>query len=321
MKKVLLLAITFLGVNTYSMAASNTDSTCKESPVVLHTPTGDLFGTYTIPIITSTSTKLPVALIIAGSGPTDRDGNNPMAKCANLQKLAYSLSNNHIASLRFDKRGIASSASASKKEEDGKFDDHISDVKEWITLLKKDNRFSKIIVIGHSEGSLIGMAGSLNLADEFVSIAGPGRSIDKVLKEQLASQPQSIKDKCFPILDSLVAGKTVKNVNPLLYSLFRPSVQPYLISWIKYDPQVEIKKLTIPVLIIQGTNDIQVSVNDAKLLAKAKPSAKLVLIKNMNHIFRTLESTDKAANAATYNDASLPISDELVTTITSFINQ
>ena len=107
----------------------------------------------------------------------------------------------------------------------------------------------------------------------------------------------------------------------MLYSLFRPSVQPYLISWIKYDPQVEIKKLTIPVLIIQGTNDIQVSVNDAKLLAKAKPSAKLVLIKNMNHIFRTLESTDKAANAATYNDASLPISDELVTTITSFINQ
>jgi len=164
------------------------------------------------------------------------------------------------------------------------------------------------------------MVAALNLADKYVSIAGAGESADNIIKTQLAPQPQSVKDLCFPIIDSLVAGKTVKDINPMLNALFRPSVQPYMISWFKYNPQIEIKKLTIPVLVIQGTNDIQVTVNDAQLLAKAIPSAKLVLIKNMNHIFRTLESTERTANVATYNDASLPINEELVSSITSFIN-
>lgn len=318
MKKVISITLVLVLVCLQSMAATNADSTFKETTVVLHTATGDLYGTLTIP---TNSNKLPVALIIAGSGPTDRDGNNPMAKCANLQRLAYSLANNHIASLRFDKRAIGASKAAATSEADLRFETYIADAKDWIRLLKKDNRFSKIIVIGHSEGSLIGMVASLNLADEYVSIAGAGESADKIIKTQLSAQPQSVKDLCFPIIDSLVAGKTVKDVNPMLNSLFRSSVQPYMISWFKYDPAVEIKKLTIPVLIIQGTNDIQVSVNDAQLLAKAKPSAKLVLIKNMNHIFRIVESTERSANMATYNDASLPISEELTMTITSFINQ
>ncbi len=317
MKKVITITLALVFVAFQSMAATINDSTFNETTVVLHTSSGNLVGTLTFP---TKSSKVPVALIIAGSGPTDRDGNNPMAKCANLQKLAYSLANNHIASLRFDKRAIGASKAAATSEADLRFETYIADAKDWITLLKKDNRFSKIIVVGHSEGSLIGMVAALNLADKYVSIAGAGESADNIIKTQLATQPQSVKDLCFPILDSLIAGKTVKDINPMLNSLFRPSVQPYMISWFKYNPQIEIKKLTISVLIIQGTNDIQVTVNDAQLLAKAIPSAKLVLIKNMNHIFRTLESTERTANVATYNDASLPINEELVSSITSFIN-
>jgi hypothetical protein len=174
-----------------------------------------------------------------------------------------------------------------------------------------------VVVVGHSEGSLIGMIAANGLADGYVSVAGAGRSADKVIKEQLGSQPQQVIDMCFPIIDSLVAGKTVADVNPMLNALFRPSVQPYLISWFHYDPQLEIKKLTIPVLIIQGTNDIQVSISDANLLAAASLKAQLILVKNMNHIFRLVEG-DRDANIATYSKGELPISEELVNSIASF---
>lgn len=293
------------------------DSLYKEIPITLHTSTGDLFGTMTLPVQKG---KIPVALIIAGSGPTDRNGNNPMMKNESLHKLAMELADSGIASLRYDKRAIAESKAASKQEADLRFDDYVNDAKDWIGLLRKDTRFSSIIVIGHSEGSLIGMIAAHQNADGYVSIAGAGRSADKILKEQLDKQPQAVKDLSFPIIDSLVAGKTVSNVNPLLYSLFRPSVQPYIISWFRYDPSVEIRKLSIPVMIIQGTNDIQVPVQDAVLLSKANKHSKLVEIENMNHIFRIVEG-DRNANIATYNNESLPIAKELTRSIVSFIRK
>jgi fermentation-respiration switch protein FrsA (DUF1100 family) len=129
-----------------------------------------------------------------------------------------------------------------------------------------------------------------------------------------------VKDSSYPIIDSLVMGKTVQNVPKMLFALFRPSVQPYMISWFHYDPQTEIKKLTIPVLILQGTNDLQVTVEDANLLAKSNTKAQLALIKNMNHIFRIVEG-DRKANLATYITADNPISEELVTTIAAFVNK
>lgn len=302
---------------TIIKAAPLQDSSYQESPFVLHTSSGDIFGTLTLP---KSNGAVPVALIIAGSGPTDRNGNNPMMKNESLHKLAIELAKGGIASLRYDKRAIAESKAAAKSEADLRFDDYVNDAKGWVGLLRKDKRFSKLIVIGHSEGSLIGMMAANNNADGYVSIAGAGRPADKILKEQLDKQPQAVKDLSFPIIDSLVAGKTVSNVNPMLFSLFRPSVQPYIISWFKYDPSVEMKKLTIPVLIIQGTNDIQVSLEDARLLAKANGKAQLVEIQNMNHIFRIVDG-DRNANIATYNDASLPIAEALTNSIVSFIRK
>lgn len=289
------------------------DSNFIEKPIVLHTVTGDVFGTITTP---KTFNKIPIALLIAGSGPTDRNGNNPYAMNAGLKKLAYALADNNIASVRFDKRGIGESMASGRSEKELRFDDYVKDAQEWVTMLKSDKRFSSLIVIGHSEGSLIGLTAAAK-ADKFISIAGAGRSADIILKEQLGKQPQNIQDIAFPIIDSLKAGKIIENPDPMLASLFRPSVQPYMISWFAKDPQVEIKKLTIPVLIIQGTNDIQVSVEDAKLLATAKPDAKLVLIKNMNHIFRIVDG-DINTNMGTYNKQQLPISDEMVKSIVAF---
>jgi hypothetical protein len=304
-----------LFMNIGAFANPGNDSAFTETPVVLHTNTGDIFGTLALP----KNFKIgEIALIIAGSGPTDRNGNNPVMKNESLRMLAYQLAANNIASLRYDKRGIGESKAAMKGEADLRFEDYINDAKEWINLLKKDNRFSKVIVIGHSEGSLIGMVAAYQLADGFVSIAGAGRSADKILKEQLANQPQKIKDISFPIIDSLVQGKTVSNVDPMLYSLFRPDVHPYMISWFRYDPQTQIKKLTIPVLVVQGTGDIQVSTQDAQLLANANDHAKLVLIEDMNHIFKIVQG-DRNANVATYHNPSLPISDKLVDSVVRFV--
>jgi pimeloyl-ACP methyl ester carboxylesterase len=317
MRKPILTAVSLLLFNITLMAASNRDTSYTESAIVLHTATGDIAGTLTIP---NEGGKIPVALLIAGSGPTDRNGNNPMMKNESLQKLAYGLAANNIASLRFDKRGIGESRNAGKSEADLRFEDYVNDAKGWIELLKKDNRFSKVIVAGHSEGSLIGMIASLDLAHGFISIAGAGKSADKILKEQLSAQPAQVKDPSFPIIDSLAMGKTVHDVPPILFALFRPSVQPYMISWFHYDPQTEIKKLHIPVLVIQGTNDLQVTVDDAKLLVKANTHAQLLLIQNMNHVFRIVEG-EKKENLATYITPELPISDELIKSIAQFIRK
>jgi alpha/beta superfamily hydrolase len=313
-----LLPVVFLLFICPFLAIAAIDTTYTETTVVLHTASGDIAGTLTLPA--NALPKLPVALIIAGSGPTDRNGDNPMMKNEGLQKLAYGLAAKNIASLRFDKRGIGESKAAGKSEADLRFEDYINDARSWIEWLKKDTRFSKVFVAGHSEGSLIGMIAAYNTAQGYISIAGAGRSADKILKEQLAAQPPVVKDSSYPIIDSLVLGKPVASVPKMLYVLFRPSIQPYMISWFHYDPQTEIKKLTIPVLILQGTNDLQVKEEDANLLAKSNTKAKLTIIKNMNHIFRIVEG-DKKENLATYITPTLPISEELVNNISEFVLQ
>lgn len=295
------------------------DSVFSESEVILKTSTGEIYGTLAIPNNVKTS---PVVLIIAGSGPTDRDGNNTFGVNTNTYKmLSESFAKKGISSVRFDKRGIAKSKLAMTSESDVRFETFINDVVAWIALLKSDNRFSKIYILGHSEGSLIGMiATEQTNTSGFISIAGAGRSIDNVLQEQLKTKlPPQLFDDSNKILDSLKTGKIVSNVNPGLVSLYRPSVQPYLISWIKYDPAKEISKLEIPVLIIQGTTDLQVTVNDSKLLSTANTNAKLLIIENMNHVLKESDS-DIQKNMATYNNPDLPLMEGLAEDIVNFIN-
>lgn len=300
---------------TCSFANAQPDTGWVETGITLETPTGKIAGTLCTP---KDFNKGPVVLIIAGSGPTDRNCNSAMGLSTDAyKKLAHQLSGYGIATVRYDKRGVGESAAAMKSEADLRFEDYINDAADWIKLLKGDKRFTKIVALGHSEGSLIGMVAARQAkADMYISIAGAGQSIDKILKTQLQHAPH--KDTAYAIIDSLKAGKTVVHFQPFFY-LFRPSVQPYIISWMKYDPAAEIAKLTIPVLIIQGTNDIQVSEDDAKKLSEADKNAQLVMIKNMNHIFRIVESTDRKDNIATYNEPSLPIAPELVTSIETFI--
>ena len=309
-----------------ALPAKNTDSqtpTTRSSAVsdtlTLDTPTGKIAGTLLVP---ATNARIPLVVIIAGSGPTDRNGNSPLLPGANnsLKLLAEGLADRGIASLRYDKRGIAASAAAMVSEANLRFDMYADDAAGWVRRLRTDPRFSTITVVGHSEGSLLGMLAVQRAgADGYVSIAGAGRAADKILREQLGKQlPPDLLAFANKGLDKLLAGQTVDSVPPALLALFRPSVQPYLTSWLRVDPQVEIAHLTVPVLIAQGTLDGQVPAGDAQLLAHAQPKAKLLVIEGMNHVFKKV-AADQAAQSASYSDPSLPVAPELIEGIASFV--
>lgn len=287
-----------------------------EEAVTLETKTGNIQGTLLMP---DSKLPVPVALIIAGSGPTDRNGNGMGMINNSLKMLAEGLAANGIASLRYDKRGIAESKDAAYPEVDTRFDHYVNDAKDWIDLLNKNKDFSSVIVIGHSEGSLIGMiAAQTTKVSKFVSLAGAGRPADLAIREQLKAQQPIVLETSAPIMDELLKGNTVDSIPPWLNALFRPSIQPYLINWFKYDPKKEIGKLKIPVLLIQGTTDIQISEEDAKLLAKGDPEAKLVFIEGMNHILKTAEA-DRMKNIQTYSNPDLPLAEGLIQNIVTFI--
>lgn len=241
-----------------------------------------------------------------------------MGKNNSLLQLAHCLAENNIASLRFDKRGIGKSSKALSSENEIRFDNYVNDVKDWIQLLKRDPRFSKIIIAGHSEGSLIGMIAAKDNADQFISISGAGFPANEILKTQLSSLPENIKNESFALLDSLANGQLINNPPASLSALFRKSVQPYLISWFKYNPQVEMSKLRIPTLILQGDNDLQVTINDAEALKKSKPNSLFFIIHHMNHVLKNVQDS-KAENIKSYSDPDLQISAELIHQIVSFV--
>ncbi len=284
------------------------------------TETGDLKGTLLLP---KKKKNVPVVLIINGSGPTDRDGNQPVGKNNAIKYLAEALQKKNIATLRIDKRGIAGSAEAGLDEKDLRFDHLVDDAKGWISLLAKDKRFSKIVVAGHSQGALVSMLAAIDnpKVKGYISIAGPGEPIDKTIEKQLAKQPPLVKDMAMPILEEMRKGNVVEDVPQMMNSLFRPEIQPYMISWMKYNPSTEIVKIKVPTLIVQGSTDVQVTVEDAEALATAKSDATKVVVENMNHVLKEIDSTDMAKQMQTYGDPDLPIHGQIAPAIVKFVCQ
>ena len=169
------------------------------------------------------------------------------------------------------------------------------------------------------QGSLVGMIAAKGRADAFVSLAGAGQEIDDVIVDQIEKQSPGLKDNARSAFDDLRANGIAVQYSPYLASIFRASLQPFLISWMKYDPQEELSKLEMPVLIVNGDKDLQVQISEAEKLHKAKPGADFKIIQGMNHIFRNIEGDD-LDNQKTYNNPSLPIMPELVDVIAAFIN-
>lgn len=266
------------------------------------------------------NTSEPIVLILAGSGPTDRNGNSSLGALTDgYQMLARALDSQNIASFRFDKRGVAASLVPSLKEDSLRFGDYIDDAEDIIDYLRGLG-FKKIIIAGHSEGSLIGMIAAENKkVAGFISVDGAGRPIDQIMTEQISKNlADSSKTDLKRIMNSLLAGKTIDDVPAQWAIIFRKSVQPYLISWMKYDPVKDIKKLKCPILIIQGTCDIQIPESDAQNLISASPKGKLVLIKQMSHTLKDAGESC-ALQQETYKSATMPLAPGLVESISAFV--
>ena len=225
-------------------------ATVLQRPITLDTGTGELFGSLLLP---KSDTPVPVVLIISGSGPTDRDGNNPDGgRNDSLKRLAWVLAKHNIASVRYDKRGVAASLAATPDERNLSVEAYVADAEAWGRKLKSDPRFGQLILLGHSEGALIASLAAPSLdAAAVISMSGSARPIDQVLRQQLSNRlPPALMLRSNELLDSLKAGHTDDNVPPQLQVIFRPSVQPYLISLLRQDAAAAFAKLKMPALII-----------------------------------------------------------------------
>jgi pimeloyl-ACP methyl ester carboxylesterase len=144
-----------------------------------------------------------------------------------------------------------------------------------------------------------------------------------VLREQLRSNPANapVLAQAEAAVSQLEAGRRVDvaAMHPALAKgLFNPTVQPYLIDLMRRDPISLIRQVRVPVLIIQGDNDLQVAVADATALHQARPSARLLIVPAMNHVLKR-GPRDRAANLATYAQPDLPLAKGLAEAVASFV--
>lgn len=297
---------------TLSMAAI-------QQSVELQVATGHLRGTLTLPNGVDQK-ACPVVLLIAGSGPTDRDGNSRFERrhIDNYRHLAEALAAHGIASLRYDKRGVGESRSALTSENQLRFGDFVDDALAWGRQLRGDSRFSSVIIMGHSEGSLIGVMAARRLpADAFISLEGAGEPMPRILERQLKPQlPPDLYVQALSVMRSLEGGLKVDHVPPELVTLFRPSVQQYDISWFKLDPRKEIRQLSMPVLIVQGQEDRQVGISEARQLKEAYPAAQLLVLPHMGH---QLIDTDQESSRSVESEQK-PIDTKMASGIVGFID-
>ena len=314
MLRVLLFTLTL-----FTAAVQAASPVVLQRPISLDTGSGQLFGSLLLP---QSDKPVPVVLIIAGSGPTDRNGNSADgARNDSLKRLAWVLARHNIASVRYDKRGVAASLAATPDERNLTLDAYVSDAVAWGKLLKADKRMGPLIVLGHSEGALVAALAAPQLAPAgVISLSGSARPVDQVIRQQLADHmPPALLLRSNQILDRLKAGQVDADVPGPLQGIFRPSVQPYLISLFRADPAAAFARLTMPALIVQGTTDLQVGVADAERLKQAKPDAELAVIPGMNHVMRIVPN-DVQQQLASYNDPQLPLAAELGSRLVRFID-
>jgi len=286
----------------------------------LDTPTGALHGTLLLP---PGEGRVPAALLLAGSGPSTRDGDMPQMPHAALRRLAEALAAEGIATLRADKRGVGESAAAAQDEAALRPATYAADAALWAARLAGHPRVDGVSLLGHSEGGLIALlAAAQPMAvplRALVLLATPGRPLGVLLREQLAPllRPE-MRERAFAILARLEAGEEVAEVPALLAPLFRPSVQPYLRASLALDPAALLARTGLPVLIVQGGRDIQVREADAQALRAARPASQMLWLPHMNHVLRDAPA-DGAGNIALYSDPAAPLAPGLVPAIAAFL--
>ena len=292
-------------------------------PLTATGPQGPLAGT-----LLDAGVRAPVVLIIPGSGPTDRDGNNPLGvTAAPYRLLAEALATKGVSTVRIDKRGLGGSKAAVADGNKVTIADYATDTHNWVASIRKRTGQRCVWLLGHSEGSLIALAAAQQPHGicGVISVSGAGRRLSDVIREQLRANPANapLLDSAMTALDVLESGQHVgvSAMHPALQKLFAPQVQDYLIDMFRQNPASLAAALKVPLLIVQGERDLQVSTADAKALAASQPKARLVLLPQMNHVLKDVATDDRAANLATYADSSLPVDRDAVEAIAGFVKR
>jgi pimeloyl-ACP methyl ester carboxylesterase len=312
------LAATALAV----IMTASANASAAETRLSIEGPSGALQGTLASP---DGGPKASVAIIIPGSGPTDRDGNNPLGVTAGMYRLlAEALAAKGVSTVRIDKRGMFGSSAAAADADNVRMADYAADVSAWRIEARKRSSARCVWLIGHSEGSLVALIAAQQPDGicGLILVAGAGRKMGDILREQLKANPANapILPQALAAISELEAGRhiDVSSMHPALAALFRPSVQGFLIDQMSYDPTQLLARYTGPVLILQGTTDLQVSMQDAQRLAGARPGVTMVALEGVNHILK-IAPADPAANFATYGNSALPIAPSIVEAIMTFL--
>ena len=325
MKNIINPCLILFSVLLFKSAFAQNPMPFKEEILTLKLSNGALEGTLVMPNLSTNGqntegvTPMPLVFIIAGSGPTDRDCNSKMGiKCDAFKMLAEGLAAQNIASFRYDKRHIGKSK-MTQKVIDATFEDFVEDAVRWLDTLKSTKRFSKIVVAGHSEGSLIGsIAVQKTACGGFISMCGVNEAIDTTMDKQLRKQSPPLADELKSALAKWKKGEDVDSVSPVLKQIINPNNKKFTVSFLQYSPKLEFSKVTIPVLCIAGKNDIQVLYEDALLFSKFNKDCTFKAFENMIHV---LKDGTKNLNEVMkfYNDPKLPLTEGLVQTISDFV--
>ncbi len=294
-------------------------------------PLGALSGTLTLPNQTGHLVNgAPVFLIVPGSGPTDRDGNSPLGiTAAPYRLLAEALAERGFPSLRMDKRGMFGSAGAVPDPNDVTIAAYGDDLTAWERAIQQrlpaEGGPRPVIPIGHSEGGLVALAAMARMtaARALILIASIGRPLNEVIGDQLRANPANAPflAEAEAMLAALKRGERVDAdaIPAALRPLFAPDVQGFLIDAMSYNPVDLAARVKVPMLVVQGTRDLQVGVVDARLLAGAAPDATLALVANVNHVLKVVASDDPSTNLAAYANPDLPLASEVVDAVTRFV--
>lgn len=315
---------TCLALSVASSAATAQMATATETEIESPGPSGPFKGLLRN---AHDASAPPIALIIPGSGPTDRDGNGPLVKSSAYRLLAEGLAEAGIASVRIDKRGLFSSAAAVRDANAVTLELYAGDVHGWIDTLQALTGQRCIWLIGHSEGALV----SLVAADKsdgicgLVLLASPGRQAGDVLREQMRrfAKTDAVLDQALTAIATLEKGEKydTASMHPALAPVFRTEIQDFMISLLAVDPPTRLGAYPGPALIVQGKRDLQVSVEDALRLHDAKPAAELLILPDTNHILKTVTTENVQENLATYRDPQLPLAPGIVEAIARFIHE
>lgn len=290
-----------------------------ETPFVFRSGAVRLAGTIAEP---RTAGRVPIAVIVAGSGPTDRNGNSAAGLRTNTYaQLAWGLAERGVASLRYDKR-VLPSADGAVDMASLSFDDFADDVAAAVAAVRARDRYSKIVVVGHSEGAGLAVRAATRgvRADGLVLVAGAGRPMLQILHEQVGRQVDSAALVAFDsAMARYVRGEPPGEIPQGLASLFVPAHQRFVSGLASYDPTVELARISVPALIVQGETDIQIRPLDAERLHAARPDTRLVLLPETNHVLKHATDTTLLAQLVTYRDPTLPIAPGAVEAIAAWV--